>query len=145
MVAQLAKKLPPFIVLEDHYHIHRRQPSPESHVTFRNMLSVFKVRSSWALDQPPNWRTTSCWLSLTAYSLYSQQLFMFQKVRHAMATRGTFKETFLLFRTNINVLDDLMSRDVTKRVGIVLRLWTRIRDVFGSNLGQDTDSPERGF
>jgi len=33
---------------------------------------VFTVRSCWQLAQPASWRTTPCWLSATAYSIYSQ-------------------------------------------------------------------------
>jgi hypothetical protein len=32
----------------------------------------FTVRSCQHLVQPPSWRTTPCWLSATAYSIYSQ-------------------------------------------------------------------------
>ena len=33
---------------------------------------VFMVKSCQHLTQPPSWRSTPCWLSATAYSLYSQ-------------------------------------------------------------------------
>jgi len=34
--------------------------------------SAFTLRSWYYIAQPTSWRTTPCWLSPTAYSIYSQ-------------------------------------------------------------------------
>jgi hypothetical protein len=35
-------------------------------------LYLWIFRCCWLLAQPPSWRTTLCWLPVTAYSIYSQ-------------------------------------------------------------------------
>jgi len=36
------------------------------------LTTIFMVRSCYPLTKLPCWRTTTCWLSATAYSIYSR-------------------------------------------------------------------------
>jgi hypothetical protein len=53
----------------------RIRPGPRPFVALRNKL-FFTSRCCNSYAQPPSWRTTSCWLSATAYSIYSQLPFI---------------------------------------------------------------------
>jgi hypothetical protein len=51
------------------------RPNPRLFVTFRNE-HFFEARVCKPHAQPPSWKTTHCWLSSSAYSIYSQLPFI---------------------------------------------------------------------
>jgi hypothetical protein len=73
----------------------RISPGPRRFETFHNNKHVFTVRGCQPHAKPPSWRTTRYRLSVTVYSLYSQQpsltgrLTSNRKLRtcHAVVTR----------------------------------------------------------
>jgi hypothetical protein len=74
----------------------RISPGPRHFETFRNNRKIFTVRGCRPHAQPPSWRTTSCRLSATAYSIYSQlpsvpgglPSIRNLRTRHAVVTRN---------------------------------------------------------
>ena len=57
-----------------HYRIHKCPPFVQVRDTCSCFVtkSVFTLKRCQHLAQPPNWRTTPCRLSATAYSIFSQ-------------------------------------------------------------------------
>jgi hypothetical protein len=49
-----------------------------------------------------------------------------------------------LFRINIK-LDNLLIKQLTKQIGVAVKLLACIREVLGLNLSRDTSYPDRGF
>lgn len=91
---------------------------PDHKVSVRSFVKCFvSARSCWNLAKLPRWRTTPCWLSANAYSVYSQLSFLSVgrsfignlRTRHAVMTAASVVENVVL-KPTLNKSSDSLSR-----------------------------------
>jgi len=135
-----------------HYCTHKC-PTPvptKVSVQFRGFLCehfvtkyVFTVRSWKHLDQTPSWRTTTCRLSATAYSIHSQLLFCNLMTRHAVVTGTHLSSAYRLCNTYKQFEGTFIA---ICNVGLLLknmnRNWNR-PEIFGEVGNGSSDKEEK--